>query len=64
MIDLSTAYPASLSFKWIKSSLVERHSNGDKHRYRYRVTYPNDSLFFVCTFNKDKKVAGFGIDPE
>ncbi len=45
-------------------ALVERHSSGDKRQYRYRVTYPNDSLFFLCTFNKDNKVTGFGIDPE
>lgn len=44
--------------------LVERQINGDKRQYRYRVTYANDSLFFVCTFNKDEKVTGFGIHPE
>jgi D-alanyl-D-alanine carboxypeptidase len=44
--------------------LVERQIKGDRRQYRYRVTYANDSLFFVCTFNRDEKVTGFGIDPE
>lgn len=45
-------------------ALIERQIKGDRRQYRYRVTYANDSLFFVCTFNKDEKVTGFGIDPE
>ena len=45
-------------------ALVDRKNRGDKTAYRYRVTYKNDSLLASFNLNKDKKITGFGVDPE
>lgn len=44
--------------------LVSRKTQGEKAAYRYRVTYPNDSLLASFRFNKDKKITGFGVESE
>ena len=41
-------------------ALVERKKEGDDRVYRYRLTYPHLTLFLVCAFDKDDKIAGFG----
>jgi hypothetical protein len=44
--------------------LVGRKKEGAKWTYRYRLIYQNDSLLASFGFNKDKKITGFGIEPE
>ena len=41
-------------------TLVEKTVKNDKRTYRYRLDYKNDSFYFVCTFDKDNKIVGFG----
>jgi CubicO group peptidase (beta-lactamase class C family) len=50
----------SSSGKINSMTLIEKTVKDDKRTYRYRLDYKNDSFFFICTFNKDNKIVGFG----
>jgi CubicO group peptidase (beta-lactamase class C family) len=45
-------------------ALVERKNQGDYRVYRYRVAYRSDSLLATFRFNKNNKIASFGIELE
>lgn len=64
--DLNDKVKKTMSFELAASgkinsiTLVEKAVKDDKHTYRYRLDYKNDSFFFICTFDKNNKIVGFG----
>jgi hypothetical protein len=45
-------------------ALVGRKKEGANWTYQYRLIYQNDSLLASFSFNKEKKITGFGIEDE
>lgn len=44
--------------------LVEYKELGDNRSYRYRLIYKDTVLLALCTFNKEKMIAGLSLNPE